>query len=196
MEKLASKYWIVLITFLLINTNGFSQNLDSIKVKKFTITTSVLDYISEFRTFDEITYNIEFSAPIKKRNFVHFNVGYLKSTETAKIFLSAFPNPIDKTQGYRVQLEGRHYLNKHKLFEPSLVLFWLGLFQYKSIVQDNTGYYVAFQSKYQFTTTERTETVVDFVNNNPFPNTTHYKKMITRLIEKNWLAILNLDITQ
>ncbi len=162
---------LVLIIFFLCWSNiSFSQANDSPKVKKYSITTSILDYVSEFRTFNEITYNIEFSFPIKNRNFANLNVGYLKSNEneSKKYFLSAFNNPLNKTQGYRIQLEGRHYLNKHKLFEPSLVLFWLGLFQYKSIEQNNTGYYIAFQSKYQFTETNREETVVDYIQEQPY----------------------------
>lgn len=147
-----------------------SQTNDSLKFKKYSLTTSVLDYISEFRTFNEITYNIEFSAPLKKSFFLNINIGYLKSNdkESGKFFLSAFNNTLNSTQGYRIQLEGRHYLKKYKLFEPSLVLFWLGLFQYKSVIQDNTGYYIAFQNKYQNTVTERTETVLDYIIEQPF----------------------------
>ncbi len=178
---------VILILFFLFRISiGFSQPNDTLKVKKYSITTSVLDYISEFRTFNEVIYNIEISVPIKKKNYIHFNVGYLKSTEIDKIFFSAFPNPIDKTQGYRFQLEGRHYLNKHKLFEPSLLLFWLGVFQYKSIEQNNTGYYIAFQTKYQFTETEREEKVVDYVQEQPYFQTFYKQNNYT--IDRNLLG--------
>ncbi|MBE7443686.1 MAG: hypothetical protein HS119_14660 [Flavobacteriales bacterium] len=177
---------VLIIFFLCWSNISFSQANDSLKIKKYSITTSILDYVSEFRTFNEITYNIEFSLPIKNRYFVHVNVGYLKSTETNKVFFNAFPNPIDKTQGYRFQLEGRHYLNKHKLFEPSLVLFWLGLFQYKSLVQNNTGYYIAFQSKYQFTETDREETVVDYIQEQPYFQTFYKQNNYT--VDRNMLG--------
>ena len=119
MEKLASKYWIVLITFLLINTNGFSQNLDSIKVKKFTITTSVLDYASVL-FFNATNYNLEIAKSFKNRKSVHVNLGYIKSFAPIvdKGFVNfTIPTSIG-TKGYKLQFEGRHYLNKHKLFEP------------------------------------------------------------------------------
>lgn len=167
---------VVFITccFLWINIS-FSQTGDSLRVKKFSITTSVLDYPFA-RFFNAINYNIEISKAIKNRKAIYVNLGYLKSfapIEKEGFVNFTIPNSLS-TKGYKIQLEGRHYLNKHKLFEPSLVLFWLGLFQYKSIVQDNTGYYIAFQSKYQFTETIREEKIVDYIVEEPFQQT-YYK---------------------
>lgn len=179
---------VLIIFYLFWGSISFSQTTDSIAERRVSITTSVLDYVSEFRMFNEITYNIEVTIPIKNRNFVCFNAGYLKSNEdeSKKFFLSAFNNTLNKTQGYRFQLEGRHYLNKHKLFEPSLVLFWLGLFQYKSVKQVNTGYYVSFQSTCQFTETERTESIVDYIQEQPYFQT--FYKQNNYIVDRNVLG--------
>lgn len=101
------------------------------------------------------------------------NVGMIRSYGPSNGMLSINS---EKTQGMKIQVEGRYYLNKHKIFEPALFLFWPHIFQYKSQTLQNTGYYLAVHSHYQLTTTDRQETIVDYIDNNPFPNTSHYKQ--------------------
>jgi len=113
--------------------SGFSQNADSTRIKKYSITSSIFDYISEFHVIDDIIYNIEGATPIKNRDFLHFNLGYIESYDRPKIFFNQFHTYLGKTKGYRISLEGRHYLNKHKLFEPATLLFWFQIFQYHSL---------------------------------------------------------------
>lgn len=162
----------LIVFFLFWSIISFSQATDSLREKKISITTSVFDYASVL-FFNAINYNIEIAKSMENRKAIHINLGYINSFKPVirEGFVNfAIPTSLD-TKGYRIQLEGRHYLNKHKLFEPSIVLFWLKLFQYHSIVQDNTGYYIAFQSKYQFTATEREERVVDYIVEQPYLQT-------------------------
>ncbi|MBW6482006.1 MAG: hypothetical protein K0B10_02990 [Vicingaceae bacterium] len=177
---------VVLILFFLFRMSiGFSQPDDTVKVKKYSITTSLLDYpFASF--FNAINYNLELSTIINKQNSFHLSIGYLKSNKpVVDDFLFGIPVS-KKTHGYRIQLEGRHYLNKHKLFEPSILLFWLGLCQYNSIVQNNTGYYIAFQTKYQFTETEREEKVVDYIQEQPYFQTFYKQNNYT--VDRNVLG--------
>ena len=137
----------------------YSQNSDSTSVKNVSITTSIFDYVTEFKSLNNFTYNVEIALPLSERNYIHVSAGYTKSYDIPKVLFSAFDNDVNpKTTGYKTSIEGRHYLGKHKLFEPATLLFWLNVFQYNSVKQANTGYYVAFHSKYHFIETTTNET--------------------------------------
>ena len=171
----------VLIIFVLLGASNFTfaQSNDSLKTKKISITTSVFDYPFAL-FFNAYNYNLEISTIVKNRNTLHLGLGYINSFKpiTNDDFLKVgIPTSIS-TKGYRVHLEGRHYLNKHKLFNLSTLFFWLNVFQYNSLKQNNTGYYVAFQNKYQYTKTKREEDIIDFISQGLFSETKHYKQNI------------------
>ncbi len=171
-----TKRLLILTTIFLtvFSVLTYAQATDSLKIKRVTITTSVFDY---FPTFNLNTgnFNIGTEIYLKNRKSLCANFGIIKSYGQSNGLLSISSI---STQGLKIQVEGRHYINKHKIFEPSLLLFWPHIFQYKSQTLQNTGYYFAVHSFYQWTATDRQETVVDYIDNNPFPNSRHYKQNI------------------
>ena len=152
----------------------YSQTEDSLKAKGIIITTSVLEYLPTIK-LNTGNFNIGTEIYLKNGNSLYANFGLIKSYGQSS---GLFSISSQSTQGLKIQVEGRHYLNKHKIFEPATLLFWPHIFQYKSQTLQNTGYYVAIHSFYQWTATYRQETVVDYIDNNPFPNSTRYKQNI------------------
>lgn len=138
------------------------------------ITTSLVDYFPTF-SLNTGNFNIGTEIYVGKSKSLLVNVGLIRSYGPSTGLLSITSI---KTTGWSVQLEGRHYFRRRKIIEPAILLFWPHIFQYHTKNLNNTGYYVSIQTGYQSTSTERPETVVDFIDNNPFPNTTHYKKNI------------------
>ncbi|MCZ2129846.1 MAG: hypothetical protein LC109_06215 [Bacteroidia bacterium] len=147
---------------------------DSLKAKRIIINISVLEYLQTIK-LNTGNFNIGTEIYLKKGNSLYTNFGLIKSYGQSSGLLSISSQ---STQGLKIQVEGRHYLNKHKIFEPAILLFWPHMLQYNSQTLQNTGYYVAVHSFYQWTATDRRETVVDYIDNNPFPNSEHYKKNI------------------
>lgn len=159
--------------------NAFSvvacaQTTDSLPAKRITITTSVIDYFPSVN-LNTGNFNLGTEIYIKNRNSVYANFGIIKSYGSSNGWFNVSSL---NTEGFKIQVEGRHYLNRHKIFEPALLLFWPHILQYKSQTLPNTGYYVAIHSSYQRTRTDRQETVVDYIDNTPFPNTIHYRQNI------------------
>lgn len=166
--------YIILILAVLSTSLTKSQSSDSLRPRRFVITTSLIDY---FPTFNLNTGNFNIGAEIYVRNNKSFsvNAGLIRSYGPSSGLLSITSI---KTNGWSIQLEGRHYFNKRKIVQPAILLFWPHIFQYHTKDLNNTGYYISVHTGYQSTVTEREETAVDFVDSNPFPNTTHYKKNI------------------
>lgn len=152
----------------------YSQTIDSSRAKRIIVTTSVLEYFPTIK-LNTGNFNIGTEIYLKNRKSLYANFGLIKSYGQSSGWFSVSSQ---STQGLKIQVEGRHYLNIRKIFEPAILLFWPHIFQYKSQALPNTGYYVALHSSYQWTTSDRQETVVDYIDNNPFPNSTHYKQNI------------------
>jgi len=147
-----------LIILLLILDCDFaqSQSSDTLGFKRFIFTTSAIEFIP--MQMNTGNFNIGSEIYLKKRKSVYINVGLVKSYGPVKRQMyNFFAIPSNSTIGFRVQAEGRYYLNKHKIIEPLIILFWPHIMQFKSLELQNTGYYVAFHSSYQFTITERDE---------------------------------------
>ena len=157
-----------------ISFSIYSQTSDTLKAKRVIITTSLTDYLPTIK-LNTGNFNIGSEIYLKDRKSIYANFGLIKSYGQPRGLLSISSL---STQGMKIQIEGRQYLNLHKIFEPAILLFWPHIFQYKSQTLPNTGYYVAIHSSYQWTATKRQETVVDYIDNNPFPNSTHYKQNI------------------
>jgi len=179
--KMTIRY-TTLTTFFLIafSVLTYSQSADSLKAKRIIITTSVLEYLPTIK-LNTGNFNIGTEIYLKNRKSVYANFGLIKSYGQPSGWFSLSSQG---TQGLKIQVEGRHYFNRHKIFEPAILLFWPHIFQYKSQTLQNTGYYLALHSFYQWTATDRQETVVDYIDNNPFPNSTHYKQNIY-LVDRN-----------
>jgi hypothetical protein len=174
MNKLTILTIVVLAVF---NGLTYSQPTDSLKAKRVTITTSVLEYLPSTK-LNTGNFNIGTEIYLGNRNSCYANIGLIKSYGQPKGWLSVSSL---KTTGIKIQAECKHFLNKHKIFEPIILLFSPHCFQYKSQILQNTGYYVALNSSYQWTATHRKETIVDYINDDPFPNSKHYKQNIYRV---------------
>jgi len=175
MYKMKNLLTILLLYFLTFSTFVYSQNSDSIKTKSFNITYSICDHYS---LITANAYNINLGSEIylKNKNSISFNFGLIKSTMHSGGGLFSISSL--NTQGLKIQIERKHYFGKYKLFEPAMLLFWPHISQYKSQTLLNSSYYYSFQAAFQQTATNRQETVVDYIDNNPYPNATHYKKNI------------------
>ena len=62
------------------------------------------------------------------------------------------------------------------------------IFQFKSLENSHTGYYIAASTFYQRTLTERDETVVDYISDTPYPNSVHYR-VNNFTVERNIIGI-------
>ncbi len=164
---------LIALVFLTVSPFVYCQSPDSLKIKRVTITTSVFDYIPN--KLNAINCNLGAEVYLKNRKSIGFNFGIIGSTGRSGGW---FEIDALKTKGMRVSLEGKHFINKRKMFQPAIFVFWPHIFQYKTQDLQNAGYYVAANVLYQNTITEREETVADYTDNNPFPNTIHYKQNI------------------
>ena len=160
----------IIVLLATLSSFTYSQKSDTIKAKRVIITTSLYDYLLPFR-LNAYTINIGSEVYLKNGKSVFLNIGLIRPNGPPGGW---FDIDALSTKGIKVQIEGKHFLNKHKIFEPAILGFWPHIFQYKSQALQNTGYYVAAHSYYQFTKTYRPETIED---STPFPNT-HYSKNI------------------
>lgn len=159
----------ITIILAVLSKQAFSQGNDTLKVKRVVVTTSAFDYLGNNQNNGNL--NIGAEVYLKKRTSVYANVGAFKQYGPASGW---FTITSEHSQGMKIQIEGRHYLNNRKMYEPTILLFWPHIFQYKTQSLQNTGYYYAIHSFYQYSETVRQETVVEYDNINPFPNNEHY----------------------
>jgi hypothetical protein len=173
--KMTRPFSILAAIFLiLISASIYSQTTDSLKAKQVIISTSVTDYFPAIK-LNTGNFNVGTEIYLKNGESVYANFGLIKSYQPPRGMLSISSL---STQGIKIQIEGRHYLNLHKIFGPAILLFWPHVFQYNSQPLQNTGYYLAVHSFFQRTATDRQETALDYIDNNPFPNSTHYRENI------------------
>jgi hypothetical protein len=172
-----------LFFFLLLSLQGFSQTNDSLLASRLTITTSLFSYLPS-PDLNVIKYNIGSEIFLKKRISFYVNVALLKSYRPPSTWLSVSSR---STKGIKTELEGRYYLNKHKIFQPAILFFWPHAFQFKSVAAENTGYYIAANTFFQQTRTIRSE----FAHANNSATLIYYLNDYT--VERNMLD-LNLRI--
>jgi len=144
------------------NVLSLTINNDSLQYKHLNITTTLTDYllVSNINIYN-INLGTEFY--LKNQKSLSANFGLIKSYGPSGGSLFSISSL--KTQGIKFQIEGRHYFKKFKLFEPAILLFWLHIFQYKSQMLQNSGYYIAIHSSYQFTMTDREGENYNQINN-------------------------------
>jgi hypothetical protein len=165
---------IVSLIFLTAFSNIiYSQTTDTCRAKRLVISTSIFELLPN--SLNSINFNLGTEIYIQNNKSLFANVGVIKSNGPSG---GLFEISSLSTQGIKIELEGRHYFNRHKLIQPLILVFWPHIFQYKSQALKNTGYYLGVHSTFQFTSTNRQETVLDYVDNSPFPNSEHDKKHV------------------
>lgn len=182
MKKLFSTCLLTTFTMLC-----FAQSKDSLSYKRIVITTNLVDYIPTMLNASCI--NIGTEVYVKNKKSIGLSAGYIKSNGVSGGYLQLSAL---STTGMKVQVEGKQYLNRKKLFIPAIFVFWPHIFQFKSQNLENTGYYLAANVSYQNTQTKRQETVVDYIDDVPYPSHTHYKDNIYT-VDRNVYA-LNIKI--
>ncbi len=145
-------------TGILIITCGFSfqgytQQPSPQDIKKTVLSTSVLEYIPF--VWNAGNFNIGVEKYFSKQKSVYANIGLIKSYGASSGWLQL---PSKSISGFKIQLEGRHYLNRNKIFDPAVLLFWPHIFQYNSQTIENSGYYVAVHTDLQQLNITREET--------------------------------------
>ena len=142
---------------LVISTYTFPQEKITEYEKRITITTGLYDYLPD--KLNSGNFNIGAEINLKGRKSLAVNLGYIESygPQSGWFIISTKSN-----KGIKIQIEGRHYLNKHELIEPLILLFWPMIFQYNSRESSHTGYYIAVSTLYQLTLTEREKNVNNY----------------------------------
>jgi hypothetical protein len=150
-----------------------AQQEDTLKSRQLILTTSILEYLPI--PLNSGNFNIGTEFMLKDRKSLSANIGIIRSysqnadgdwlhlSSQNLLYISSL-----NTKGLRLQIEGRHYLGKQKMFEPAVLLFWPHIFQYKTQTQANTGYYVALASTYQYTATDREESIDYYIPDSPY----------------------------
>jgi hypothetical protein len=188
-----TKTMTILTTLFIIGCSSllYAQNADSLTFKRLTITTTLTDYIPTLR-LNTANINIGAEIYLKNSKSIAFNFGLVKSYgptgPSASLPIGWFALSSENTIGFKGQVEGRHYLKKRKLFGPAMLIFWPQIFQFRTQELDNTGYYIAFHSSFQATATTRQETILDYIDDMPFPESYHYKENIYT-VDRNVLAL-------
>lgn len=153
---LNSRITLVLLLTLVVSFHAaqvFSQENDTVSFKKVIVTTSVTSYIP-FIELNTGMFNLGTEVYLANRNSMYANLGFIQSYGPSGGWFSISS---ESTQGFKVQLEGRHYLGHTRIFDPAVLLFWPHIFQYQSKPLVNAGYYTALNSFYQWTVTDRKE---------------------------------------
>jgi len=157
---------IILILLITISVFTYSQSNDSIKAKRVIITTSLYDYINPF-ILNSYIVNIGSEVYLKNKKSVFFNIGLIRPNKSQG---SWFDVDAISSKGIKIQIEGKHFLNRPKIFNPKPPRCPQNFYKHKKNL--NTGCYIALHSFYQFSKTERQETIND---DTPFPNTHYFK---------------------
>lgn len=135
----------------------FPQDIIREYEKRISITTGLYGYIPD--KLNSGNFNIGAEINLKGRKSLAVNLGYIESYGPQSGW---FVICTKSNKGIKIQLEGRHYINKHKLIEPLILLFWPMIFQYNSRENSHTGYYIAVSTLYQLTLTEREKNVNNY----------------------------------
>lgn len=157
---------------------SYAQQADTLLLKKIVINTSDLEYIPD--RLNAGNFNLGAEMFVANNKTIYANLGILQSYGQSD--RNWFQLSSQGTTGFKIQLEGRHYLNRHKIFDPAVLLFWPHIFQYKSQSVQNSGYYFALHAAYQQTNTEREENIFGPSTGYPYPdyNTIQNDYMVKR----------------
>ena len=114
MKKLFTVLFLTSLTTL-----SYSKSKDSLSFKRFTVTTNLVDYVPTMLNTSCI--NIGTEVYVKNKKSIGLSVGYIKSIGASGGYLQLSAL---STTGMKVQVEGKQYLNRRKLFIPALFIFW------------------------------------------------------------------------
>jgi hypothetical protein len=139
---------------------------ESLSPKPVVLSTSIIEYFPNPKLN---TVNVNLGAELYLRNnySLYLNTGLLLSNGPSGN--NYYEVPAESSHGYKFRLEGRRYLNHHKVVEPAMLLFWPHVFQYHSQEHANSGFYLGLSSTYQWTQTDRKQSVVDYIDYSTFP---------------------------
>lgn len=124
---------------------------DSLKAKKVTINCSVLEVFPTLLLYTS-NFNLGTEIYLKKGNSVYLNGGFITSHGKSSGYIGIYAL---ETKGFKIQAEAKHYLGKHKVVQPAMLLFWPHIFQFHSQKLANTGFYVSTHCFFQSTETLR-----------------------------------------
>jgi hypothetical protein len=128
---------------------------DSLSFKKIAISTSLLEYFPNPKLYT-INCNIGAEVYIKNGYSIFLGGGVLLPAGSPVSYIGI---PSEQSKGYKFRLEGRRYLKRKKEVEPAMLIFWPHVFQYHNVPYQNSGLYTGLSSSFQFTETERKESV-------------------------------------
>lgn len=160
-----------IITFIVAVVYAFDINAkpnNTQRSKRFAIKTSLFDYVPGIK-LNTVNYNLGLEFRFAKGKSIAVNAGTIISSASPQGF---FVIPSLSTNGYKGEVDIRLY---HDIgFEER---------QLKRL-------YFGPHFVYKQTETKRGETVLDYIDNNPFPNSQHYKQNIynvnRKVIALNW----------
>ncbi len=146
--KIITQYYtpmkkIIFLLLLLFPVIIFSQT--ETKPKNIILTTSITQSFDNV-AFANASLNLGIEHYLKKSKSLLVNVGL------ADIYDLFDPNV--NMRGIRLQLEGRHYFKRKKIFAPLFLLYWPHIFQMNSQKLENTGYYLALNAYGQYSEKE------------------------------------------
>ncbi|MCC6369882.1 MAG: DUF3575 domain-containing protein [Bacteroidia bacterium] len=147
-NKYDGAFCLTLLFLILLQISYKAQT----NTKKLVLSTSLFEFIPDIK-LNTSNYNLGVEFRLSNLVSLSTNFGMVKSVGTPQGF---FVIPSIKTEGFKAQVEFRIYHNR--LHEKQL-----------------RGFHFGPQFVYKFTQTTREETVLDYVDNNPYPNSQHYK---------------------
>ncbi len=134
---------IIFLLLLLFPAIIFSQT--ETKPKNIILTTSITQSF-ELAAFTNASLNLGMEHYLKNSKSLLVNVGL---ADIYDLF-----DPDINMRGIRLQLEGRHYFKRKKIFGPLFLLYWPHIFQMNSQELENTGYYLALNAYGQYSERE------------------------------------------
>lgn len=149
-----------------------AQEGDSLKKNMGGFTTSLLEFFPDPKLYTA-NVNLGMEYRLRSKNTLYVNLGYLHPYGKPEGFFGLSSR---WTRGLRLQVEKRRYLNRRKIVEPAILLFWPHIFQFGTRDQDNTGYYWAIHSAFKRTQTRRTEYYLARIEDEPYPGTKYYER--------------------
>lgn len=156
---------LIVICFSLFSPNYTYSQKDGLSTNQIMFTTSLLDYLVGPVSCRNLNLGAEFYT--RNNNSISLNFGKLESFGSpSSTGYFSYGVSSTNTSGYKIQLERKHYLNIDSIFWPSIALFWPHILQFKSQDLEYSGYYYAGNIFYQNTKTDRTETLVNPVDQN------------------------------
>lgn len=153
------KNWLVALGLCSLQFIVYSQNPDSLPLKRFNLGISLLEDPALFTwQVNAMTNSLHFEWYTEDRVSVSFSLGYvgsLKPTPDANAFgISS----VESVKGFKYQSEYRKYLNRTKRFIPAYI-FLPHLLQFRSVSAPNTGYYAGFNAMFLHTVIQRRQEI-------------------------------------